>query len=298
MRVFVTGATGFIGSRVVPELIGAGHEVLGLSRTEERVQALRSAGAEVLVADMMDFPAIADAIRQTDGVIHLAFNHDFSRFTENAEDNRRLIIEMGTALAGTNKPIVITSGTAMSLVRPGQTALEDDPLQLSHPNPRISTEVAANEIRDLGVNTTVVRLPQVHDPERQGLWPIMIDSWRKAGHCFWIGDGSVRWPAAHVDDVAVLYRLALERGEPGAVFNAVAEEGVTMRAVAETVGRRLGLPAGPISAEEAAPLLGWLIGFATLDMPASSEKTRRVLGWTPTGPTLLEDMANLRVAPL
>ena len=293
MRVFVTGATGFIGMPTVRELISAGHQVVGLCRSEEKAPALAATGAEVLRGSMLDLELLKTAAASSDGVIHLAFNHDFSRFLENCDDDRRVIEALGAGLAGTKKPLVITSGTAIANSAPGVPALEDNPP--SSANPRAASEAAADALAALGLNVSVVRLPQVHDPERQGLISFAIEVFLEKGVCAYVGDGLNRWPAAPVLDVARLYRLALERAAPNAKYHAVAEEGVTMREVVETIAPRLGLPVKSVSAEDAPSMFGWLSMFAGLDMPASSAETRKALGWDPTGPALLEDLRRLVV---
>jgi nucleoside-diphosphate-sugar epimerase len=296
MRVFVTGATGFIGSRVVKELIGAGHQVIGVYRSDEKAPALAAAGAEVYRGSIDDPESLKDGAARSDGVIHLAFNHDFSKFAANCETDRRVIEALGSALAGSGRPLIVTSGTAIAKVAPGEPATEDAPTITSNEVPRAASEEATADLAANGVKTSVVRLPQVHDPERQGLITPWIAVAREKGVFAYIGEGRNRWPAAHVSDVARLYRLALERAEIGAVYNAVAEEGVPARYIAETIGRRLKLPVKSIAPEEAGAFFGWLAMFAGRDMPASSEKTQKTLGWRPTGPGLIADLERLPVS--
>jgi len=297
MRVFVTGATGNIGSVVVKELIAAGHQVLGLCRSEDKAPALAAAGAEVYRGSIEDADLLTRGAAQSDGVIHLAFNHDFSRFVANCEDDRRVIKALGKGLAGSSRPLIVTSGTAIANTAPGEPAREDNPTVSSAVHPRAATEEAAAEIAEtLGVNVSVVRLPQVHDPLTQGLITPAIAMYRAKGVCAYVGEGLNRWPAAHLFDVARLYRLAVERAEPGAKYHAVGEEGVAMRAIAEAIGRRLTLPVKSIAPEEARAYFGWLAMFAGLDMPASSAQTRQKLGWQPTGPSLIDDLERLVVA--
>ena len=224
MRVFVTGATGFIGSALVPELIGAGHQVLGLTRSEEGAQSLLAAGAEVHRGNLEDLESLRAGAAASDSVIHCAFDHDFSNFAANCEKDRRVIEAIGDALVGSDRPLLITSGTGMGGGVPGQTATEDR-FDLSHPNPRIASEEAGMAVASRGVNVSVVRLPQVHDPVKQGLITPLIQVTREKGVSAYVGAGGNRWPAAHVLDVARLYRLALEKGEAGSRYNAVAEEG-------------------------------------------------------------------------
>ncbi|NLR98531.1 SDR family oxidoreductase [Rhizobium sp. P38BS-XIX] len=295
MRVFVTGATGNIGSHVVRELIGAGHQVLGLSRSKEKAVALAAAGAEVLHGTIEDMEILKSGASQSDGVIHLAFNHDFSKFVENCEDDRRVIATLASALAGSQRPLVITSGTPIANTIPGEPAREDNPIVGSDTHPRAATEEAGILASEIGVNVSVVRLPQVHDPVSQGLITPLIAMYREKGVCTYIEEGRNRWPAAHFTDVARLYRLVVERAEPNAKYHAVGEEGVAMRDIAEVIGRRLNLPVKSVGRDEAQEYFGWLSMFATRDMLASSAKTRQTLGWEPTGPKLLEDLAELQV---
>jgi nucleoside-diphosphate-sugar epimerase len=300
MRVFVTGATGFIGSAVVKDLIAAGHQVLGLCRSDEKAAPLAAAGAEVLRGSLEDVDSLKDSLKEgaarSDGVIHLAFNHDFSRFVANCEDDRRVIKALGSVLAGSGRPLIVTSGTGIANTTPGEPAREGNPIVGSNAHPRASSEEAANAVAEEGGNVSVVRLPQVHDPVRQGLITPAIAMYREKGVCVYLGDGLNRWPAAHFLDVARLYRLAIEKAEPNAKYHAVAEEGVSVRDIAETIGRRLKLPVKSITAEEAPAYFGWLAMFAGLDMPASSTQTRKKLGWEPTGPGLIADLEQLRVA--
>lgn len=295
MRVFVTGATGFIGAAVVKELIGAGHQVIGLCRAEDKAPALAAAGAEVYRGSITDLASLAKGTARSDGVIHLAFNHDFSRFVQNCEDDRAVIKALSAALAGSNRPLVITSGTAIANTIPGEPAREDNPVVSSAAHPRAASEEEGAVAAAAGVNISVVRLPQVHDPVAQGLITPAIAMYREKGVCTYIDDGLNRWPAAHVLDVARLYRLAIEAAAPGAKYHAVAEEGVPMRAIAEAIGWRLNLPVKSITPEEAPEYFGWLSMFAGFDMPASSTQTRQRLGWQPTGPGLIADLERLSV---
>ena len=293
MRVFVTGATGFIGSAVVKELIGAGHQVLGLCRSDDKVSALAASGAEVYRGSIADPESLKQGAARSDGVIHLAFNHDFSKFVQNCEDDRLVIKALGSVLAGSDRPLVVTSGTPIANSVPGEPAKEDNPTVGSDQHPRAATEEAAASVASDGVNVSVVRLPQVHDTAKQGLITPTIAMYREKGTCAYVGDGGNRWPAAHFLDVARLYRLAVERAEPNAKYHAVAEEGVPMRVIAEAIGRRLKLPVRSIGPEEAQVYFGWLAMFAGRDMPASSEQTRMKLGWEPTGPGLIADLERL-----
>ena len=293
MRIFVTGATGFIGSAIVPELINAGHQVLGLTRSEAGARSLIAAGAEVHRGDLEDLEGLRRRTATSDGVIHTAFNHDFSKFLANCEQDRKVIEAMGDVLAGSDRPLLITSGTGMGNAVPGQPATEDH-FDSNHPNPRKASEVAGASVAERGVNVSVVRLPQVHNTVKQGLVTYLINLAREKGVSAFVGDGLNRWSAAHVLDVAHLYRLALEKTEAGSRYNAVAEEGISMREIAEVLGKGLKVPAVSISPEEAQAHFGWLAMFAGFDMPASSAITRKKLGWNPTGPTLLTDLGNMR----
>jgi nucleoside-diphosphate-sugar epimerase len=296
MRVFVTGATGFIGSAVVKELIAAGHDVLGLSRSDDKAAALAAAGGEVYRGSIADPDSLKEGAARSDGVIHLAFNHDFSRFVQNCEDDRRVIKALGSVLAGSGRPLIVTSGTAIAKVPPGELAREDAARVAASDFPRAASEEAAAEAAADGVNVSIVRLPQVHDPERQGLISPWIMIAVEKGVFAYVGDGRNRWPAAHRLDVARLYRLAVEKAEAGAVYNAVAEEGVAARDIAEAIGRRLKLPVKSIGPDDAPAYFGWLAHLAARDMPASSEQTRKKLGWEPTGPGLIADLEQLRVS--
>ncbi|MDR3467622.1 MAG: SDR family oxidoreductase [Xanthobacteraceae bacterium] len=296
MRVFVTGATGFIGSAVVKELIGSGHQVIGLCRSDDKAPALAAAGAEVYRGSIAEPDSLKEGAARSDGVIHLAFNHDFSRFVQNCEDDRPVIKALGSVLAGSDRPLIVTSGTGLANTVPGQPAMEDNAIVGSDMHPRAATEEAAAAVAADGVNVSVVRLPQVHDTARQGLTTPAIAIFREKGACAYIGDGLTRWPAAHVLDVARLYRLAIEKAEPSAKYHAVAEEGVSMRDIAEAIGRRLKLPVRSIAREEAPAFFGWLARFAEHDVPASSDKTRQKLGWEPTGAGLIADLEHLRLS--
>jgi nucleoside-diphosphate-sugar epimerase len=297
MRVFLTGATGFIGSAIIPELINAGHQVLGLTRSDAGAKSLIAAGARVHRGSLEDLESLRSGAAQSDGVIHCAFDHsafgnDFSKFAEVCDKDRRSIEALGDALRGSDRPLVITSGTGMGNAVPGQPATEDhfDP---NHPNPRRLSEVAGAAVSERGVNVSVVRLPQVHDTVKQGLITYAVRVAREKGASAYIGEGLNRWPAAHVLDVARLYRLAIEKREPGSRYNAVAEEGVPMRKIAEVIGKRLKVPVVSISQEEAQAHFGWLAMFVGFDMPASSAQTRRRLGWRPTGPGLIADLEQM-----
>ncbi|WP_066827563.1 SDR family oxidoreductase [Sphingomonas mali] len=292
MRVFLTGATGFIGSRIIPELRAAGHEVLGLTRSDAGARALEAVGAQVHRGDLEEPDTLRAGADQADAVIHTAFDHDFSNFLANCDKDRRAIEAMGAALKGSNRPLLITSGTGIGNPDSGGPATEDV-LNRNHPNPRAASELAGAALLDAGVNIVSMRLPQVHDTAKQGLVSPFIDLSKAKGVVAYIGEGTNRWPAAHVLDVARLYVLAVERSAPGARYHAVAEEGIPVRDIAETVGAGLNLPVISLTPEEAPAHFGWLAMFAGLDLPASSAKTRELLGWTPTGPGLLDDLRRM-----
>jgi nucleoside-diphosphate-sugar epimerase len=293
MTVFVTGATGFIGSAVVQELINAGHQVLGLARSEAGANSLAAAGAEVHRGGLEDLESLRSGADAADAVIHTAFVHDFSRFKEICEIDRRAIEALGSALAGSNRPLIVSSGTGLAKVEPGQVATEEDPALSFEVHPRAASEETAAEEGARGGRVSVMRLAQIHDTRKQGLVTYAIQIAREKGLSAYIGEGLNRWPAAHLSDTAHLYRLALEKGESGAKYHAVAEEGITMREIAEVIGQGLNVPVISLSPDQAQEHFGWLAAFAGWDIPASSEKTRRQLGWNPTGPGILSDLRNM-----
>jgi nucleoside-diphosphate-sugar epimerase len=291
MRVFVTGATGFIGSAIVKELIDAGHQVLGLTRSDAGAESLTAAGAQVHRGDLEDLGSLRSGAALADGVIHTAFIHDFSRFAEVCEVDRGAIEALGSELAGSDKLLVVTSGTGM-VSTPGRLSTEEDA-----PNsqiPRVASEEAAAAAAAKGVRVSVVRLPQVHDPAKQGLISYLIALAREKGVSAYVGDGLNRWPAVHRLDCARLYRLALEKGSAWARYNAVAEEGVPLREIAEAIGWGLKVPVVAKSPEQAAEHFGWLGMFAGSDVPASSALTQEWLGWHPTHTGLLADLEHAR----
>ena len=297
MRVFVTGATGFIGTSVVEDLIRAGHQVLGLSRSDAGAEALIAAGAEVQRGDLEDLESLRSGAAQSDGVIHLAFNHDFSKFVANCEMDRQAIETLGDALAGSGKPLVVTSG--VMLLAPGRAATEEDvPPPVSAAYPRSSEATAAAQ-EAKGVRVSVVRLPQVHDPLKQGLVTYAIAIARQKGLSAYVGDGHNRWAAVHRLDAAPVYRLALEKSASDkaagiARYHAVAEEGVSVREIAEAIGKGLKVPVVSMTQEEASKHFGFLGFFVGFDGLASSALTQQRLGWRPTHGGLLTDLENAR----
>jgi nucleoside-diphosphate-sugar epimerase len=293
MRVFVTGSTGFIGTELVKELIAAGHKVRGLTRSDAGVEQLKAVGAEVHRGDLQDLDSLRSGAKGMDVVVNLAFGHDFSKFAENAADEIKAIEAVGSVLEP-GKLLVVTSGVGLTSGAPGHVRTESDPPVDSPMIPR-RPEQAAQAVAAKGVRVAIVRLPQVHDTRKQGLVPLVTQTAREKGVSVYVGDGAIRWAAAPLKDVAHLYRLAVEKTGPGVtVYNAVQEEGVSMREIAETIGKGLKIPVKSIPPEQAGGHFGWLAHFATLDMPASSEWTRKTLGWHPTGPGLIEDLTNMK----
>jgi nucleoside-diphosphate-sugar epimerase len=292
MRIFLTGATGFIGSKIIPELLQGGHQVLGLTRSDAGARQLTAAGAEVHRGDLADPTTLRRGAEKADAVIHCAFDHDFSRFVENCQKDKRNIEAMGEALVGSKRPLIITSGTGMGSRGPGELASEDV-YDASHANPRKISEVTGATVAARGVNVSYVRLPQVHDTKKQGLISPLIELSRAKGRVGYVGEGKNRWAAGHVSDVARLYKLAIERAEPGARYHAVGEEGVTAKDISDALGRALKLPVVSLTGDEVAAHFGWMAMFAGMDMPASSAITRKKLGWTPVGPGLIADLDRL-----
>jgi nucleoside-diphosphate-sugar epimerase len=301
MRVFVTGATGFVGLAVAQELIGAGHSVLGLARSDEGAKALAAIGAKAHRGDLEDLESLRSGAALADGVIHCAFNHDFSKFAANCELDRRAIEALGSVLAGSDRPLIVTGG--IGLIAPGRAATEEDrpPAEGVPGYPRVS-EQTADVLAGSGVRTAVVRLPQVHDPVKQGFVSYLVAVARERGVSAYVGAGGNGWSAVHRLDAARLYRLALEQTAAGndtaaARYHPIGEEGVTAKEIAEAIGHGLQIPIVSIAPEKALEHFGFLGHFAGLDMPASSGLTQKRLGWRPTGPGLIADLAEMFQQP-
>ena len=297
MRVFVTGATGWVGSAVIEELRAAGHTVVGLARSDAAAETLAARGIAVRRGSLEDLESLRAGAAEADAVVHTAFNHDFSRFAENGAAERTAIEALGSGLAGTGRPLIVTSGVA--LLSPGRVVTEDD---VRDPNaealPR-NPESAAAAVAARGVRVSIVRLPpSVHGTgEKHGFIPTVIGADQRHGVAAYIGDGENRWSGVHRRDAARLYRLALERAAEHAVYHAVADEGVPFKAIAGVIARRLNLPLVSVSGEGTEAHFGWFARFAQIDAPATSAKTRAELGWQPTEPGLLEDLDSAAYFP-
>ena len=288
MRVFMTGAAGFIGAATTRELIANGHQVLGLARSDANAAALKAAGAEAHRGSLEDLDSLRKGAADADGVIHLAFIHDFAKFAENGQIDKRAIEAMGEVLEGTNKPFIVTSGTG--LVAPNVVVTEDMRRDASPHVPRVS-EQAGLAYASRGVRAMAIRLPQVHGGDgKAGLITYLLEGARRKGIAAYVGDGNARWAAAHRLDVARLYRLALEKGAVDGVYHAVGEEGVPIREIVAVIGRALNVPVVSISQEEAGDYYGPLAMFAGLDIPASSALTQKWLGWKPREIGLIADI--------
>jgi nucleoside-diphosphate-sugar epimerase len=293
MRVFLTGATGFVGSYLVPELINAGHHVVALCRSDAGAEALTRAGAEIFRGDVKELERLRTAAEAADGVIHAAFKYDFSNLKQYSEDDRKVIGMLGDVLGGSNRPLIITSGTDLSRSKTGGPVVETDDHITSAEVPRAASEEAADALIAKGGRVMVMRLPQVHDTRKQGRITYYIQTARQQGRVAYLGEGKNRWPAVHVSDAVRLFRLALEKGRPGARYNAVGEEGVALHDIAEVIGAGLALPIESITPEEVPGYFGGLNHLAMNDFAASSVLTRQQLGWIPIGPGLLTDLRNM-----
>jgi nucleoside-diphosphate-sugar epimerase len=290
MRVFLTGSTGFVGSQVAQELIRGGHQVLGLTRSDKGAEALAAIGAEAFRGEIEDLASLQRGAAQCDSVIHTAFDHDFAHFVENCQKDRRAILALGAALEGSDRPLLITSGTPIGSAGPGLVATEDY-FNPEHPNSRVASELAGAELTQRGVNVSVMRLSQIHDTVKQGFVSYVIEVARRTGVSAYVDEGLNNWTAAHISDTARLFRLALEKNQPGARYHATAEEAIPFRQIAEAIGQHFGLPVASIPSAQAAEHFGWMAAFVGKDMSASGALTRQRLNWQPAGPSLFEDLA-------
>lgn len=289
MNVFITGASGFIGMAIAAELIQAGHHVTGLARSEQTVQRLNRIGADAHRGELKNLLSLTVGARAADAVIHCAYDHAFAHPQDTAMQEMQAIAALGKGLLDSTRPLLITSVAAMGSRALGQLASEDfyDP---STQNPRKSTEIAAAQVADSGVNVSIIRLPQVHNEVKQGFVSALIQLAREKGVSAYVEEGNNQWAAAHVADVASLYRIVLEKALPGRRYHAVAEQGISLRNIAEDIGAGLGVPVVQLTREEASAHFGWLALFVSMDMRASGELTRQRTGWQPSHPGLLQDL--------
>jgi nucleoside-diphosphate-sugar epimerase len=297
MRVFLTGASGFVGSRIIPELLAAGHEVVGLTRSESGRHQLEAAGARPHFGTIEDLESLVEGAVQTDAVIHTAFDHNFATYAANCEKDHRVITALGMALQGSNRPLIVTSVTMLGDTGDGGPALEEV-FNAGAPIPRVATEQAARAVLASGVDVRIVRLPQVHDPVRQGLITFYIDHARASGFAGYVGAGADQWSAAHVSDVARMFAAALERGLCGETYHAVGEPGVPFRQIASAVAAGLDLPLVSLSPAEAEAHFGWLAMFIGRNGAASNDATRARLDWEPKGPGLIADLQAMDYGPV
>jgi nucleoside-diphosphate-sugar epimerase len=297
MRIFLTGATGFVGSRIIPELLAAGHEVLGLTRSESGRHQLDAAGARPHFGTIENLESLVEGAMQADAVIHMAFDHDFANYAANCEKDRRVITALGEVLQGSDRPLIVTSAIVLGDSGDGEPAREGV-FNASAPIPRVASEQAAKAVLASGVDVRIVRLPQVHDPVRQGLISFYIDHARASGFAGYVGAGTDRWAAAHVSDVARMFAAVLEHGSSGETYHAVGEPGVPFRKIAEAISAGLDLPLVALSPAEAEAHFGWLAMFIGRNGAASNDWTRARLGWAPKGPGLIADLQAMDYGPL
>ena len=286
MKVFVTGASGFIGSAVVIELIKAGHQVIGLARSEKSASKIKAAGAEVLMGELEDLNVLKKGASEADGVIHTAFFHDFTQFTKATEIDKKAITAMGEALKGTTKPLIVTAGI-LGLPKIDGVITEKS---VSQNSPRAS-EITGLALAEANINVSVIRLPpSVHDKNDGGFIPFIIHQARKHGVSAYLGEGKNRWPAVHRLDAAKIFCLALEKAEKGALYNAIGDEGIEIKMIAEIIGNELNLPVRSLSEDAALKHFEWMFGFIGFDSPAKAVKTKEILKWNPVNIGLIEDM--------
>jgi len=289
MRVFLTGSTGFVGAQVARELLNAGHQVLGLTRSDAGARTLQAMGAEAHLGNIEDLASLQRGADSCDAVIHTAFDHAFAHYAANCHKDAGVIAALGSTLQGSQRPLIITSATPMGSSVPGQPA-DEDHFNPEHPNPRIASELAGDGLLQQGVNVVVVRLSQIHNPLKQGLVTEVIKQARESRLSAYVEEGLNPWSAAHVTDTAQLYRLALEQHQPGARYHATAESRIPFRLIAQTIAEGLGVPAVAVSADEALQRFGWLSSFVGMDMSSMSDKTQTRLDWKPRGPGLIADL--------